>query len=384
MELQGVMLDRLKYVYEDTDRHGNARYYFWRGKGSRKVRIRAVFGTPAFRKTYDDLLADSAPPEKGAIPGRAIPGTYKWLCQRYFGECAEFKLLSADTRKERRRILERTFDEPITPESTRTFGEAPLDRFNARAVRALRDRKMDTPEAANARIKALRHVFKWAMAEEVPGVTGNPARDVTFFKGSDEGHHTWTLDEVAAFEARHPVGTKARLAFSLLLYTGVRRSDVVKLGRQMIRNGWLYFTETKGRARRVKQREIPLLPELRAVLDVSPSGNLTFLITEYGAPFSEAGFGNWFRDRCDEAGLKHCSAHGLRKAGATIAATAGATEHQLMAIFGWESPKQAAVYTRKANRRRLAGDAMHLMVPTKTGTDLSHFSPSEPEGEKEI
>jgi hypothetical protein len=61
--------------------------------------------------------------------------------------------------------------------------------------------------------------------------------------------------------------------------------------------------------------------------------------------------------------MRHCSAHGLRKAGATIAAENGATEHQLMAIYGWESPKQAALYTRKADRKRLAGDAMHLLVP---------------------
>jgi len=87
------------------------------------------------------------------------------------------------------------------------------------------------------------------------------------------------------------------------------------------------------------------------------------LATEFGKPFTANGFGNWFRKRCNEAGLEHCTAHGLRKAGATIAAENGATEHQLMAIFGWESPKQAAIYTRKADRKRLAFDAMHLVVP---------------------
>ena len=78
-------------------------------------------------------------------------------------------------------------------------------------------------------------------------------------------------------------------------------------------------------------------------------------------------FGNWFRWRCNEAGLPHCSAHGLRKCGATIAANNGATEHQLMAIYGWENPKQAAHYTRKANRKKLAADAMHLVDPDQTG-----------------
>jgi len=93
---------------------------------------------------------------------------------------------------------------------------------------------------------------------------------------------------------------------------------------------------------------------------------LAFLVTQFGKPFTSNGFGNWFRDRCNEAGLPHCSAHGLRKAGATIAAENGASEHQLMAIYGWESPKQAAVYTRKANRKKLAASAMHLLVAEQT------------------
>ncbi len=95
----------------------------------------------------------------------------------------------------------------------------------------------------------------------------------------------------------------------------------------------------------------------------------TYLVSERGRAFTAASFGNWFRKRCNEAGLRHCSFHGLRKAGATSAADNGATEHQLMAIFGWSSPKQAALYTRQANRKRLTGDAMHLVVPDQTGNE---------------
>jgi integrase len=52
-------------------------------------------------------------------------------------------------------------------------------------------------------------------------------------------------------------------------------------------------------------------------------------VTQYGRAFTVAGFGNRFRDRCHEAGLPHCTAHGLRKAGATIAAENGAIDRQL-------------------------------------------------------
>lgn len=98
-------------------------------------------------------------------------------------------------------------------------------------------------------------------------------------------------------------------------------------------------------------------------------------MTQFGQPFTVNGFGGWFKRRCREAGLERCSAHGLRKAGATIAAENGATEHELMAIFGWTNPHQAAVYTKKANRDRLAAGAMHLLVPRdedEQGANVSH------------
>jgi integrase len=145
---------------------------------------------------------------------------------------------------------------------------------------------------------------------------------------------------------------------ALLLYTGQRRSDVVKLGCQHERNGMLYYRQQKTR----KEMVTPILPELRKVLDASPIGELTYLTTQYGRPYSNNGFGNQFGDWCLKAGLPHCSAHGLRKAGATIAAENGATEVQLKAIFGWDTLQQASRYTRKANQGRIAKEAQKLIL----------------------
>lgn len=364
---QMALIDKLRHVHEDMDRHGNVRVYFWRGKGHRKIRIKEAIGTPEFRQAYDAaLLLDTSTRRaaKGNRPASIQPGTWRWLCSRYFAECTEFLRCVESTRTVRRRVLEQTFLEPIAPGSEHLFADFPLHRLDTKALRILRDRKREVPEAANARVKAIRRVFMWAMETDDTGVRTNPARDVTYFRQATDGHHTWTDEEVAAFVARHPPGTKAHLALSLLMYTGVRRSDVVKLGRQMVRDGWITFVETKGRSQKVKTTEIPIVPELQEAIAAAPAANLTFLVTEYGRPFSSAGFGNWFRDRCDEAGLKHCSAHGLRKAGATRAAENGATEHQLMAIYGWSNPQQAAVYTRKARRRKLAAEAIHLLRRT--------------------
>jgi integrase len=242
-------------------------------------------------------------------------------------------------------------------------------------VAKLRDEKAAFPHAANNRVKALRQLFAWAMLPEYGYAKKNPARDVGRLRGTNpDGIRAWSEADAVRYEARHPIGTKARLAFDLLLYTGVRRSDVVRLGPQMER--WfaetlpdgktvetqkLVFTETKGGSRIVKMHELPILPPLRQSIDATLTGHWVYLVTAFGKPHSAKAFGNWFKKRCREAGLDEVSAHGLRKLGAQRCAEAGATEHQLMALFGWTNPQQAAVYTKKANRARLEAAAASLL-----------------------
>jgi integrase len=347
----------LKFIEEDVDRHGNVRVYFRRG--GRKTRIREKPGTDEFMRVYRRLVANGHP-EKDPGKGVAAPESLRWLMEQYMAS-PEFKTLSRRTRYVRRGLLDAISEESFGAQKT-PHGRKPYQMMETRHVRKIRDVKgADLPEAANNRIKALRQLFAWAI--EVDLAKNNPARDIKYLKGKPGGFHTWTEDEVSAFEDRHPVGTMARLALALLLYTGVRRSDVVRLGPQMEKDGWLKFTETKGRERLRKEREIPILPELRRIIDATPSGHLSYLVTSRGNPYTHAYFGNWFRECCNKAGLKHCSAHGLRKAGATIIVERGGTEHQLMAIYGWESTKQAGVYTRKANRKKLVAEAMHLLGP---------------------
>ena len=171
--------------------------------------------------------------------------------------------------------------------------------------------------------------------------------------------------ELEQYEKHHLIGTKARLALALFMYTGSRRSDAVRLGRQHAPDGWFRFKQHKNRNRHPIEVEIPILPELQRIIDASPTGDLTYLVTEFGRPFSIAGFGNKFREWCNQAGLPHCSAHGLRKAGATRAAENGATEHQLMAILAWKTIQEAERYTKTARRKKIASDAMALLRRTK-------------------
>ena len=123
----------------------------------------------------------------------------------------------------------------------------------------------------------------------------------------------------------------------------------------------------KGRNSSPVDLTIPILPGLEEIVAKSPCGDLTFLVTAFGKGFTHAGFSNWFRDRCNEAGLRHCSAHGVRKAGATIAAGQGATSRQLMAIFGWKKIAWAEIYTKAAEQKRMAGQGMNaLIMPGQT------------------
>ena len=346
---------------EDRDRHGTIRIYY-RRKGRPKVRLRGTPWSPEFMATYDAAKGAAVPTERGITPG-----TWRWLCMRYFADCAEYKRLDARTQHVRRQILEATFDERIAPGSLKFFRDFPLSRMTTEAAEVLRDRKIDTPESANARIKAMRQVFKFGVKKKL--TPSNPTRDVEYFKSSSTGFHTWTPEEVQQYEQRHPIGSKARLALALMLFTGQRRSDIIRLGKQHSKGGKLTFTQYKGRNRKPKRLILPILPGLQRIIDNTTCGDLTFLVNDWGRPFTDAGFGNWFRDRCVEAGVPG-RAHGLRKAGATIAANNGATSRQLMAIFGWDTLKEAERYTRGADQQRLAEAAMHMLeTPEQTGTE---------------
>jgi len=288
-----------------------------------------------------------------------------WLCVEYY-KSAEFQQLAPNTQRARRLVFEGILHEPISPKSTFVFADCPVGKFAHQHVRVLRDRKRTFAEAANIRLKALRGLFNWATENGTPGVKSNPARDVPRLKVREDGYHAWTEQERARFEGRHAIGTKARLAYALLFHTGQRRSDVVRFGRQHVHAGKLRFTQQKNRNRKPITLELPLLPALQEIVAASRTGDLTFLVTEHGQPFTANGFGNKMRQWCDEAELPECTAHGLRKAGATIAAENGATAHQLMSIFGWLTLKEAERYTRAAEQKRLAAGAMSLLERKST------------------
>lgn len=348
---------RFRYVHEDTSRHGQTRLYF-RRPGGRKVRLPRPIGSPEFMALYHALLAGDMPATPP--PGRTekpAPQTWRWLCAQYMDGRA-FRALNPSTQAVRRRILNATWAEATAPGAATLFADVHLEHLTTAALVVLRDRK-HLPEAANSRVKAIRAVYKWAHEARV--VPTNPARDLGTITNRTAGFHTWTEDEIAAFEARWPVGSKPRLALDLFLYTGCRRSDVVRLGRPHVRAEVISFRPLKtGPAGPLVT--IPVLAPLARSLAAAATGDLTFLVTAFGRPHTAKGFGGWFAKQCRAAGLEHCSAHGLRKAAATRCAEAGASAHQLLALFGWMSLAEAERYTRTAQRTRMAASGAPLMM----------------------
>jgi integrase len=351
------------YLMPDRSRHGKPRLYV--RKNGRKIRIREKLGTEAFAQAYADALfaIDHGEAGKPSVLKGASTGTLGWLAACYFAS-AEFRDLDPKSQRTRRLIIEDCLREPRKPGSPDLMRDCPVAALSAAHIKMLRDRKAPAKAAANNRRKYLSAMFGWAIESKL--MRSNPARDVRRIRYATSGFHTWTVDEVQQFERRHPIGSKARLALALLLFLGVRRSDVVTLGRQMVKDGSLRMIPRKTRHKRLDLSEKPVLPVLADVIAASPAGALTYLETAYGKPFTANGFGGWFRERCDEAGLPQCSAHGLRKAGATIAAENGATDRQLMALYDWTSEKQANVYTAAANRKRLAASAADLITIDQT------------------
>jgi integrase len=335
---------RPPHLVRETTRHERIVWYVRRGQGKR-VRMNEPYGSEAFWREYR-LAVEGAPVEaKGPETG-----SVSWIIARYVAS-AEWSDLSAATRKQRHAVY-RAVEE--------IAGTKPLRTIDRQTILAGRDRRRDKPHAANTFLKAMRALFGWAVDRD--HVKINPTEGVKLLTGENDdiGFHSWTEDELARFEARWPLGTRQRLAFDVLLYTGLRRGDAAKLGRQHVRNGEISIrTEKTGAV-----VTLPIHPALAESIAATPTGDLAFIISEHGRAFTKESFGNWFRTVCRAAGVPG-SAHGLRKAGARRYAEAGATEAQLNALYGWTpGSRESAVYTRTADNARLARQAPVYPAPS--------------------
>lgn len=335
---------RDRYLHRFRTRHGKTIWYV-RKPGERRIRIQGEFGTPDFNSQVQAALAGTiqAPQRRH----KAISGTVAWLWETYRATTA-WTVLSPATRKQRENIMEGVLAK---------IGAEPYARIKRADIVASRDARASTPAQARNFLDAMRGIFRWALEAEyikVDPTAGvkNPARP------PGEGFPAWTEEDVEAYQKKWVIGTKERVWLDVLLYTGMRRGDAVRLGRQHVRDGIATLRTEKSQDEIVVT--IPILPVLSITLKKGPTGDLAFICGEKGEALTKESFGNLFRVACRDAGVKK-SAHGIRKFAATNAANNGATVSQLEAIFGWAGGQMAALYTKTANRRRLALGAMHML-----------------------
>lgn len=328
-------------VHGYKDRHGKPRYYL-RIRGMKQVRLPGVPWTPEFMSAYEAAVRQSETQRTDVGANRTHPKSINALIIAYYNS-RKFQRLSSSTKRTYRGILERFRDE---------HGDRSAAGLTSQKVEALLDKKATTPEAARNLLRMLRMICKAGVRKGL--LDNDPTRDVDFEFKPTGGHHTWTEGEIAQYQAHHAIGSMPRLAFDLLLCTGQRRSDVIRMGNDHINDGTITIRQQKTGV----VAEIKISEELRRSIDATPTGIGTFIVTSYGKPFTAAGFGNWFREQCDKAGLpKGCSAHGLRKAAAVRYAEAGYTPHELMATMGWKTLQEPTRYTAAVDRKRLARNA---------------------------
>jgi integrase len=348
---------RLAYIHQFVDRHGRIRRYV-RLPGRKRVPLKGAPGTDEFMEAYRAALAGEAP--RLAIgASRTRPGTINAAVVAYYGSVA-FLNLASSTQNVRRNILERF---------RTAHGDKRLATLERRHISDMIAAKAaTTPAAAQVLLKVIRALMQFCQSVDMRD--DNPAIGVKNVKLRSDGIYTWSEADIAKFEKAHPIGTRARLALALLLHTGQRRSDVIRMGRQHLRDGVIHITQQKTAA----VLAIPVHPELAGIIEATPSSNLTFLVTRDGSSFSPAGFGNWFREKCNEAGLpKQCSAHGLRKAACRRLAEAGCSAPEIMSISGHSSLREVQRYCVAADQARMAKSAMASVTtafPIETRTSI--------------
>lgn len=321
-------------------------------------------GTEAFREEYRrfNSLEAIAEAREEAQAERTVSGSIGDLLRRYLA-VPERLGPSEVTQTKVRQILER-FAEGREERPVKGIRFDHIDAIIAKArIKTVdqKGRRFGGIEAARKLRKELRRFF--AFARKLGWITTNPVDDSQTVKVApgerSSGFYTWTEADIATYRAHWPQGTKQRLAMELMLWTDQRKVDAIHLGRQHVKAGKFAIRQTKTG----KLLHLPIAPQLAAAIDAMPANDaLCFLVTEWGKPFSVKGFGGWFREQCNAAGLPRCTAHGLRKATMRRMAELEMPNKTMKSVSGHSKDDEVARYTEAANQERLAEGAIKRLA----------------------
>jgi len=327
-----------RYVQSFVDRKTGAVFHYFRRRGYPRVRLPGLPGSRDQRALDSQQMPTGAAPTKQGTVNAAIVGYYDSMM--FFGS------LAPSTQAIRRQILERFRTD---------HGDKPIALLPKRFI-VLTIGKLKSSVAINW-LSAIRHLMQYAVSANMCEV--DPTQGIKLKTPKSDGIYTWSEQDIAAYEAAHGVGTKARLALALGLYTGQRRGDVLRMGRQHIRDGILSVKQQKTGV----ELRIPVHPDLRAIIDATPGDHLTFLTTRTGKPYAGDNFSEQFRAWCKAARLsEECSFHGLRKAACRRLAEAGCSVNEIAAVSGHATLREVQRYTKAVDQERMARSALARQV----------------------
>lgn len=324
---------KLDYVNQYRDRNGKLRRYFRRG--AVRGPLPGDVGSAEFMEAYQEYLGKT-----GRRPKSKVEGSLGRLITDYYAS-RPFADLKASSRRTYRYVLE-----PLA----REHGHRTALITHKRAAKLIQEIGAKSPGMANLTKSVLQKLFKFAIKEGWRD--DNPMIGIERFKGGE--HHTWTEGELKTYETKWPVGTRQRLAYAFLLYTGQRVEDVAGLTRADITPEGIHIIQKKTGV----DLTLPILPELEVAMRAYPSNGLALIGREDGRPFSDRGLSQFIKSAVRGAGLPaKCVAHGLRKAKMRRLAEDGASEKEIAAWSGHKTLREIERYTKAADQKRLAKSA---------------------------
>lgn len=329
---------KLKYIHEFVDRDGMVKRYV-RRPGFRKVRLPGLPGSPEFMAAYAAAVSG----QPAAPAARHGAGTLDELVLRYYTS-SRFTNLSASSQATYRHILGKQCE---------AHGHRMVHDLTAeKAEQLIANIGATKPGLANLTRSVMSAVFKYALKLKLR--TDNPFSIDVIEPYKLGTHHTWTDEDLETYRERWALGTRERLAFAVLLYSGQRVSDAVKLKRSDVMN----VTQQKTGA----ELSIPMHPALVRAVKAGPSNGVYIIGDPNGRPMSAGALTQFMARAIDAAGLPaSCVAHGLRKANQRLLAEHNATTKQMQAVSGHRTLKQTEAYSDKANQAALAATAIALL-----------------------
>lgn len=347
------MADKPPFAGSYTDRHGKTRWRFRRGK--KTVALPGQPGDEAFARAYEAALSGQQIPKTSQVVriGGIVPRSLRaaWIILKT--ETSDWKELGPVSKNNQTGVAERFLTTTISEDSSTVYGDMPIEDMRRRHIKAIIARWADTPHAAAMILRLLRKLTGVALDQE--WIENDPTYRIKYRPGY-RGHKAWPADARAKFEARWPTGTTPRLAYALALYFGHRRSDVAAAE-------WADIEDNAGSDTTQKKTGkvlwIPIHPALRIELQATRKRGDHILMTQYGRRFSDKSLTGRMADWTKAAGLpKGYTLHGLRKTLGKTLAEGGATTREIMAVLGHDDIKHTELYTKEAEQKLLAKNAM--------------------------